>query len=423
MDNIFITEIKINKLRHLENITIPLSTTKRKHLILTGKNGCGKTTVLSAVRNFMNSFFIGGNLIFLKSRKTDFNNTKTQIYFLRKQLDFKLPPSQELLFLNSQLTAIEENIFDMTYGVDVCISNEDSILDQSKGLGLFPIVYFPSTRTKSLDIPKGIQKVELIGVHPPEYNLNKIFLQYIVNLKAERSFARDDGDDVTVAKIDTWFANFENRLKKLFHDNSLSLVFDSKNFTFNFKTINREPFGFNELSDGYSAVLNIVTELILRMEKHQASNYDLQGIVLIDEIETHLHVELQKEILPFLIDFFPNIQFIVTSHSPFVLSSAQNVVIYDLEKHILTEDLTAYSYDTLVESYFDNDNYSQIVKDKIQRYEQLYLQDSNSLTDEQILELDVLKQYFDPLPKFAGEELQVLLQQIHFKKRAKAIKG
>lgn len=402
MDNIFITEIKINKLRHLENITIPLSNTERKHLILTGRNGCGKTTVLSAVKEFLYVNFI----------QDKYHNIARIEEEIRRE---KVFPNnlEELKRLNSKLNKM--------LSVEVIINDYRVLSKNSQGLGLFPIVYFPSSRTKSLDIPNGIQKVELTGVHTPEYNLNKVFLQYIVNLKAERSFARDDGDNETVAKIDAWFNRFENRLKKLFHDDSLSLVFDSKNFTFNFKTQNREPFGFNELSDGYSAVLNIVTELILRMEKHNASQYDLQGIVIIDEIETHLHVELQKEILPFLIDFFPNIQFIVSTHSPFVLSSTPNAVIYDLEKQMRAEDLTAYSYDTLVESYFDNDNYSQTVKDKVKRYEQLYLQDS--LNDEEILELEQLKQYFDPLPKFAGEELQVLLQQIRLKKRAKTIKG
>ena len=52
----------------------------------------------------------------------------------------------------------------------------------------------------------------------------------------------------------------------------------------------------------------------------KAKMYDLQGIVLIDEIETHLHVELQKKILPFLTNFFPNIQFVITTHSPFILN-------------------------------------------------------------------------------------------------------
>lgn len=420
MDNIFITEIKINKLRHLENITIPLSTTERKHLILTGKNGCGKTTALMAIKNFLNLAFIQGQFSHIESFHEAIKDSNYRIEQINQTASSAQIYKNEASKLQSQIKDWKSVLTPFT-DIEIFISHPNSLLEQAKGLGFFPIVYFSSSRTKSLDIPNGIQKVELIGVHAPETNLNKVFLQYIVNLKAERSFARDDGNDEIVTKIDTWFDSFENRLKKLFHDDSLTLIFDSKNFTFNFKTHNREPFGFNELSDGYSAVLNIVTELILRMEKHNASNYDLQGIVLIDEIETHLHVELQKEILPFLIDFFPNIQFIVSTHSPFVLSSAQNVIIYDLENHILTEDLTVYSYDTLVESYFDNDNYSQVVKDKVKRYEHLYLKTELTIKEEE--ELQELHNYFDPLPKFAGEELQVLLQQIRLKKRGSNFKG
>ena len=58
----------------------------------------------------------------------------------------------------------------------------------------------------------------------------------------------------------------------------------------------------------------------------------LEGIVLIDEIETHLHLELQRSILPFLTEMFPNLQFIVTTHSPFVASGLENVVVYEPEK-------------------------------------------------------------------------------------------
>ena len=46
MEDIFITDIRIDHVRHLRNIDIPLSKTARKHLILTGKNGSGKTSVL-----------------------------------------------------------------------------------------------------------------------------------------------------------------------------------------------------------------------------------------------------------------------------------------------------------------------------------------------------------------------------------------
>ena len=87
---------------------------------------------------------------------------------------------------------------------------------------------------------------------------------------------------------------------------------------------------------GYAAVFDIIGDLIMRMEsKHR---YDLEGLVLIDEIETHLHVDLQKKIVPILTQLFPNIQFVLTTHSPFVLNSTANAVVYDLEKKLLVKD-------------------------------------------------------------------------------------
>ena len=46
----FITKIKIEKVRHLENIEIELSEDSRRHLLITGKNGSGKTSLLEALR-------------------------------------------------------------------------------------------------------------------------------------------------------------------------------------------------------------------------------------------------------------------------------------------------------------------------------------------------------------------------------------
>ena len=93
----------------------------------------------------------------------------------------------------------------------------------------------------------------------------------------------------------------------------------------------------------------MVSDLILRMDKNwllgdELSQYNYQGIVLIDELETHLHIELQKKILPFLTEFFPKIQFIVTTHSPYILNSISNARAYDLERHVALDNLSAFSY-------------------------------------------------------------------------------
>ncbi|SDB36520.1 AAA family ATPase [Butyrivibrio sp. INlla16] len=45
---------------------------------------------------------------------------------------------------------------------------------------------------------------------------------------------------------------------------------------------------------------------------------DIEGIVLIDEIDKHLHIKIQREVLPKLIGLFPKIQFVLSTHSPFV---------------------------------------------------------------------------------------------------------
>ena len=72
-----------------------------------------------------------------------------------------------------------------------------------------------------------------------------------------------------------------------------------------------------------------------RRKNKRGKHYDLGGVVLIDEIETHLHLALQLKIMPILIHLFPNIQFIVTTHSPFKRSYIRNNEKYaELQEYV-----------------------------------------------------------------------------------------
>lgn len=134
------------------------------------------------------------------------------------------------------------------------------------------------------------------------------------------------------------------------------------------------------------------------------NNYSTEGVVLIDEIETHLHLELQRAILPFLTELFPNIQFIVTTHSPFVLNSIDNAVIYDLETQKLVKDgLTNYPYDGIVEGYFHADKLSSDLRAKFSRYKDLV--GKLELTDEDYAEIVELEQVLDEIPDFLSSEI------------------
>lgn len=74
------------------------------------------------------------------------------------------------------------------------------------------------------------------------------------------------------------------------------------------------------LSSGESALFCIFAEILRHADLMNSDTALLNayGIVLIDEVDKHLHMKLQKEILPKLFGLFPNIQFIVSSHSPFL---------------------------------------------------------------------------------------------------------
>ena len=135
--------------------------------------------------------------------------------------------------------------------------------------------------------------------------------------------------------------------------------------------------------------------------------------MLIDELETHLHISLQRKILAFLTEFFPNIQFIVSTHSPYILNSIKDCVVYDLENQIRMEDMSGYSAEGIVEGYFGIDLYSEVLIQKVKRYE--YLVDVVSPTDEERAErarlLVELKQLSGDLSKEAKDAFNEIEQR------------
>lgn len=380
MTDTFITKIHVKKVCHIEDFAIPLSETERKHLVITGKNGSGKTSLLREINTFL-----ARNLSLVPVKKVQ-----------KVQWEESLATGQSKTTKQSNLTQFGNT--------EITFNDEEGLHTQCL------VVFFEAKRIVTPAIPQGINKVNLKEHYQTTDQASKDFIQYIVNLKAERSFAKDDNDTEAVQRIDAWFDNVEAQLKNLFDAPDLHLVFDRQNYNFLIQIGNNTPFTFTELSDGYSAVISIVTELIMRMEATGHKRFNQQGIVLVDEIETHLHVALQKQIMPFLCAFFPNIQFIVTTHSPFVLSSISNAVVCDLETREVLTDLSGYSYEALVEGYFHADQYSELLKAKLQRYEQLATTDGLSATESD--EYQTLKRYFDGLQTFLADGLAVRLQQI-----------
>ncbi|HEX8064216.1 MAG TPA: AAA family ATPase [Allosphingosinicella sp.] len=92
-----------------------------------------------------------------------------------------------------------------------------------------------------------------------------------------------------------------------------------------------------QMSDGYRSVLSMIFEILRQMAKAygpeamlqaldvEASTVSLPGVVVIDEVDAHLHPSWQKDIGPWFTRCFPQLQFIVTTHSPIICRNATSV--------------------------------------------------------------------------------------------------
>ncbi len=90
-----------------------------------------------------------------------------------------------------------------------------------------------------------------------------------------------------------------------------------------------------QISDGQRVFLGLVADLARRMVMLNPvldNPLEGQGIVLIDEIELHLHPRWQQSVVPSLRTVFPNIQFIITTHSPIVLSTTDRECIREFRE-------------------------------------------------------------------------------------------
>lgn len=368
MERLYITKLTINKVRHLKNISIPLSENQIKHLILTGKNGSGKTSVIEALARYLDKIFTG-------ERENAFRNCQ-------KELDIKL---------NNKIESIPE------------------LADKYH----YILAYYDAARVFQAEQPRQIEKVKLEDYYGLTDFPRKEFVKYLLDLKMTEALARNNNKTEKADEIQTWFAKLEQLLKQIFDDKTVELEFDEETFEFHILQHGKEPFDFNTLSSGYQAVLDIILDIIMRMQNQTQRSFDfnLPGIVLIDEIETHLHLELQKNIMPFLTTIFPNIQFIVTSHSPFILNSIRNVVIYDLEKNLLVENgLDNVPYDGIVEGYFGADKLSDALKKKFEKYKTLVKK--KCLSDEELNEIAELELYLDDIPDYLALGISTEYQEL-----------
>jgi predicted ATPase len=146
-------------------------------------------------------------------------------------------------------------------------------------------------------------------------------------------------DHVAVRPLQAWFPKLRERQRQQAIDMLNTVLplnvrflgeFDDLDQQFMFRFDDRAT-PFSSLSDGYKAFVGMAGDLIGHLADVCPPSLlltEVSGIVLIDEIDLHLHPEWQRTILPSLANTFPKLQFICTTHSPLVASTVRRENVF-----------------------------------------------------------------------------------------------
>lgn len=388
--NYFIKNIHVNKLFHLENIDIPISDESSPHLIITGKNGSGKTVLLNAIANHLN---------LIKDDDLRFLIDQDQLDFWIKRKESSDATLRDKIKAEERIKYHTNRLQKISGIITASMINVKSVVDDYRK-GNYIFAFYPADRRVKMIQPGSPTKPKINNKKKEDVKETATaqFLNFLADLKIQEALARNENQIQEADEINLWFVDFERLLQRIFQDDNLRLEFNYKDYSFRICT-KTNKFRFTEMSDGFAAILVIVADLILKMQDKNSltRSYQKRGIVLIDEIETHLHLALQKIIMPFLTKVFPNIQFIVTTHSPFVLSSMPNAVAYDLEHREILDDLTEYSYESLAEGYFGVRTQSSYAEMQLETLRKLL--EKETWTDADKVEIRQLKSDFEKIPE------------------------
>ena len=376
----YLSKIEIDEHRHLNSVEINCDE-DGKHLILTGPNGSGKSTILTIIRNELHH----------------------QIFNARSGVAWRPAPwESKVTDLESRMTNLEsvvtnhevsETSLERDHFPNCRITFVGSSMPRRDSPSQTILAYFDPFRKPEFKEPAGPKSHDLSSKQfRLDANISDSLLQVFVNQKTQQAYAIVENENSTVEAIDKWFENMRAALSVIFDDPKLELIFERDKFLYRIRLGDHRIVDFNDLADGHKAALAIVADLLIRKDIiiQESGFLEPDGIVLIDEIETHLHLKLQEIILPFLCNLFPKIQFIVATHSPAVIASVSNAIIYDLQlkRQVSSSELQGIRYGTLMTSHFGiSSDFDLQTTEKLENLKQLYRKKRDEAEEQRMRQL------------------------------------
>lgn len=304
---------EIQNFKGIKEISIKGLPENTRWIFLTGENGFGKTSVLQAIATGLyarydlngNQLLPTGSIISTTSRYVDV------IYIYRHDYE----ASVLNFFSFEQKRKFNDDEF------------QDLLANKALRFSQSLLTTYGSSR---LDISARTTKNDIEKQSPPTYSLfntDAVLLDIEQLLKDTKAYRPADFEQIV--------AIFKELLPNLA---SIEIDVSQKNIQVKYYekddegNLVNEGVTFTQLAAGYRNIIAMVGDMIYRLSMKQevANLSDLEGIVIIDEIELHLHPKYQKLFVQKLTELFPKIQFIASTHSPIPLlgAPAETVILH-----------------------------------------------------------------------------------------------
>ncbi|HEJ0095004.1 TPA: AAA family ATPase [Citrobacter freundii] len=330
-----------------------------KNLIITGNNGAGKTRFLGKIKEKIDSLFQSYDIPSLENLNKTLKDSENALATTPQGTTVHEQLNVAIAEIKRQIAALNNfNLeFNDAYGFRSLVRNR-------KGF----VYFFPAMRSANIYNDGRITSRETLiseynnNIQDANFDAGQLLERYIVTLWNYSLLKKANGDINDYNRVFGTITSIQDDLRELFEDSSLRLDFNLEELKIFIVQNKKEPFGMNQLSSGFSSILSVYAHLIMRAELDKVGKKDMLGIVIIDEIDAHLHVTLQKKVFSFFSNSFPNVQFIISTHSPFVLQSVSNSVIFNLSSYEQMKDLSLYSYTSIVKGLLGESEESERLK-------------------------------------------------------------
>jgi len=371
-----VKRLKMTSFRGIGDLTLEF--TADEPTVLIGINGVGKSSILHSLALLLSCFITGiqgyGPSPWVEISEQDITNDRNKTH---NEITISLDSSQEVTWSLTEVRkgGNEDASSDLTE-LQVVTQELRKLWSNNRTENIPLAVYYPINReflkSKSPLTNNRPQLSKINAYHkaiPAEQIDFKSFFAWFCSLEdVENESRRDDPDhrDYLIEAV-------RQAISSLLGDN-LSDLRVRRNPLRMTMTKQGQELNIHQLSDGETGLLVLAADLARRLAiANPGITNPLQGsgVVLIDEIELHLHPAWQRKVIPALKRTFPNCQFIVTTHSPQVISEVKPEGIYILERTdegiVAMRPESSYGRDTnrILEDLMDTPERPQEIKESL----------------------------------------------------------